>query len=147
MRNKNPEQTYEQIIVVSANLFKERGYDKTSIQDIIDALGMSKGAIYHHFKSKEEVLNAVIDRQFSYAAYVLNNLITSSQAINAKEKLIHILEKMMSNHEIHSIDRVLSSQVKNPQFVVSGIQEGCPNYRQNHDRWEKRWFNYYRLPS
>ena len=60
MRNKNPEQTFEQIVVISAKLFKEKGYEKTSVQDIIDAIGMSKGAIYHHFKSKEEILNAVI---------------------------------------------------------------------------------------
>ena len=41
----------------------EKGYEHTSIQDIIDHLGgLSKGAIYHHFKSKEDILIAVSDR-------------------------------------------------------------------------------------
>ena len=39
-------------------LFFEKGYDNTSIQDIIDGLGgLTKGAVYHHFKSKEDILS------------------------------------------------------------------------------------------
>ncbi|MFR3091775.1 MAG: TetR/AcrR family transcriptional regulator [Eggerthella lenta] len=39
------------------------GYDNTSIQDIIDGLGgLTKGAVYHHFKSKEDILSAALDR-------------------------------------------------------------------------------------
>ena len=53
-RNKHPEETVAKILDVSMRLFTEQGYEHTTIQDIVDALGMSKGAIYHHFKSKEE---------------------------------------------------------------------------------------------
>ena len=49
-RNKYPEQTVEKILEVSLKLFSEKGYEKTTMQDIVNALGMSKGAIYHHFK-------------------------------------------------------------------------------------------------
>ena len=61
-RNKYPQRTVEKILEVSLALFNEKGYEKTTIQDIVNALGMSKGAIYHHFKSKEEILDAMIDR-------------------------------------------------------------------------------------
>ena len=65
-RNKYPEETVQLILDVSYRLFMEKGYEYTSIQDIIDNLGgLSKGAIYHHFKSKEEILIAVIDRMTS----------------------------------------------------------------------------------
>lgn len=64
-RNKYPEETLNQILTVSFNLFIEKGYEHTSIQDIINGLGgLTKGAIYHHFKSKEEILQAVIGRLF-----------------------------------------------------------------------------------
>ena len=54
-RNKYPEVTVEKILDVSQRLFYEKGYEKTSIQDIVNELGgLSKGAIYHHFKSKED---------------------------------------------------------------------------------------------
>ena len=55
-RNKYPEETVQRILEIAFHLFTTKGYEKTSIQDIVDALGMSKGAIYHHFKSKEEIL-------------------------------------------------------------------------------------------
>lgn len=123
-RNKYPEQTLEQILLVSTELFKEQGYEKTSIQDIINEIGMSKGAIYHHFKSKEEILHAVMEQQFSYANQMLNHLIQNTQAANGREKLIKILEHMVADPKAHSIDSLLSQQMKNPQFVVTGIREG-----------------------
>ena len=64
-RNKYPEVTVERILDVSQRLFLEKGYEHTTIQDIVDGLGgLTKGAVYHHFKSKEEILDAVSDRMF-----------------------------------------------------------------------------------
>ena len=64
-RNKYPEVTVEKILEVSERLFLEKGYDSTTIQDIVDELGgLTKGAIYHHFKSKEDIMDALGDRMF-----------------------------------------------------------------------------------
>lgn len=64
-RNKHPEATVERILDVAQRLFLEKGYDQTTIQDIVDGLdGLTKGAVYHHFKSKEEIMSAVGDRMF-----------------------------------------------------------------------------------
>ena len=62
-RNKHPEETVRLILDTAIPLFMKNGYEHTSIQDITDHLGgLSKGAIYHHFKSKEDLLAAVTDR-------------------------------------------------------------------------------------
>lgn len=64
-RNKYPEVTEERILDVSQRLFLEKGYENTTIQDIVNELGgLTKGAVYHHFKSKEEIMDAVGDRMF-----------------------------------------------------------------------------------
>ena len=64
-RNKYPEITVEKILDAAQRLFLEKGYDNTTIQDIVDELGgLTKGAVYHHFKSKEEIMDAVGDRMF-----------------------------------------------------------------------------------
>ena len=64
-RNKYPEETVARILEVARRLFMEKGYDNTTIQDIVDQLGgLSKGAVYHHFKSKEEIMDAVCDQMF-----------------------------------------------------------------------------------
>ena len=65
-RNKYPEVTVEKILDVARQLFLEKGYENTTIQDLVDHLdGLSKGAVYHHFKSKEEIMDAVSDRMFT----------------------------------------------------------------------------------
>jgi len=54
---RNPEATVEKILDVFQRLFMKRGFDNTTIQDIVNEMdGLTKGAIYHHFKSKEEIM-------------------------------------------------------------------------------------------
>lgn len=52
-----------QILDAAEKLFFERGYDRTSVQDILDVLGMSKGGFYHYFDAKDSVLRAVSERR------------------------------------------------------------------------------------
>ena len=60
-RNRNPHETRKKILEVSKDLFLEKGFDNTSIQDIIDGLGgLTKGVIYHHFESKDEILQSIL---------------------------------------------------------------------------------------
>ncbi|ANK60201.1 TetR family transcriptional regulator [Loigolactobacillus backii] len=61
-RGRNPEETRRKILEVSRKLFLEKGFDNTSVQDIIDQLGgMTKGVIYYHFKSKFDILQAIVN--------------------------------------------------------------------------------------
>ena len=86
-RNKHPEETVGRILDVASRLFLEKGYEHTSIQDIINNLGgLSKGAIYHHFKSKEEILIAVTDRMTSESNHMLAQ-IRDASGLNGREKL------------------------------------------------------------
>lgn len=55
---------------------------------------------------------------------MLKKLIKDTKANNGREKLVRILEATMSDEEAHSLDNVLMSQIKNPQFVVLGIKTG-----------------------
>lgn len=60
-RNRNSHETRKKILEVSKDLFLEKGFDNTSIQDIIDGLdGLTKGVIYHHFESKDEILQSIV---------------------------------------------------------------------------------------
>ena len=51
------------ILDTAEALFFQRGYEETSVQDILDAMGLSKGGFYHHFESKMAVLEAVSTRR------------------------------------------------------------------------------------
>ena len=50
-----------EIVKTARHLFQTKEYDKTTMQDVMDILGIAKGTIYHYFKSKEELLEAVIE--------------------------------------------------------------------------------------
>jgi AcrR family transcriptional regulator len=121
-RNKYPEQTQERIVDASIKLFIEKGYEQTTIQDILDALNLSKGGLYHHFKSKEEILEAVKEKRAQYAADMLRELIQNTKATNAKEKLKKILYLLITNTKTNTFDAVLTSQTNNPYFVMGALQ-------------------------
>ena len=87
-RNKHPEETVNQILNVAYRLFMEKGYEHTSIQDILNNLGgLSKGAIYHHFKSKEEILETVTNRMTEESNKILAK-IRDRKDLTGKLKMI-----------------------------------------------------------
>lgn len=51
----------ERIVEKAFQLFLTRGFERTSMAEIVSATGLSKGAVYHHFASKDELLDAAID--------------------------------------------------------------------------------------
>jgi AcrR family transcriptional regulator len=54
------DETRQRILDVAVDLFIEQGYAGTSVRDISERLGMTKGSLYYHFASKEDVLNALV---------------------------------------------------------------------------------------
>lgn len=52
-----------EIMDAAARLFTDKGYDSTSTNDILDAVGIARGTLYHHFKSKEDIMDGLIARQ------------------------------------------------------------------------------------
>ena len=85
-RNKCPDETVRKILDTAERLFIEMGYDRTSLQEIIDETGLSKGAIYHHFASKEDIFYAVCDRIGQRNAEVLSQ-VRDAPGLNGLEKL------------------------------------------------------------
>ncbi|MQA94612.1 MAG: TetR family transcriptional regulator [Streptosporangiales bacterium] len=53
--------TREQIQEIALELFAEQGYEKTSLREIADRLGVTKAALYYHFKAKDDILRALFD--------------------------------------------------------------------------------------
>jgi AcrR family transcriptional regulator len=62
IKNEQTGNTEEKILKQAMRLFLERGYHGTSIDDITQAVGLTKGALYWHFKNKEALLREIIER-------------------------------------------------------------------------------------
>lgn len=119
-RNKYPEVTAEKILDTAQQLFLEKGYDNTTIQDIVDHLGgLSKGAVYHHFKSKEEIIDAVSDRMFS-----VNNpfeRVKDRSDLNGLEKLREAIRLNQSDEAQNNIVVQSIPLTRNPRLLVEMI--------------------------
>lgn len=122
-RNKNPEETVNLILDVALKLFMEKGYEHTSIQDIIDNLGgLSKGAIYHHFKSKEDILLAVTDQMTKESNQILAD-IRDSKGLNGKEKLKTIFKTSINRNVNDDIFNMAPGFNNNPKLFFSFLNE------------------------
>lgn len=123
-RNKYPEVTVEKILDASQRLFYEKGYEKTSIQDIVNELGgLSKGAIYHHFKSKEDILCELEERIFKD-----NNpfaVVEKEKNLNGLQKLKYVIELNQKNQAMDENSQITEQFVpllENPHILASTIQ-------------------------
>ena len=131
-RNKYPQRTVEKILEVSLALFNEKGYEKTTIQDIVNALGMSKGAIYHHFKSKDEIIEALSER--CYHKDTQMELLRNASDKTGIEKLRAIIYRQIQNEEKKQIDTISINLWKNPKIFMSAMAENLSVYSQIVER-------------
>lgn len=131
-RNRHPEETVNLILDVSFRLFMEKGYEYTSIQDILNQLGgLSKGAIYHHFKSKEDILVAVVDRMTAESNQMLEE-IRDRPGLTGKEKLKTIFKSSICRPVQDQIFTVAPNFRSNAKLLFGllhdTIEEAAPNY-------------------
>ena len=59
---KEAEERKEEILDVAERFFATKGFDNTSTNDILKEVGIARGTLYYHFKSKEDILDGVIER-------------------------------------------------------------------------------------
>lgn len=122
-RNKHPEETVNRIVEVSLRLFLEKGYEYTSIQDIIDGLGgLSKGAIYHHFRSKEDILEAVTEKLLGNSNRMLTKIRDYTDR-NGKEKLKTLFRESLMRPGQEELFAVAPDIGKNPKLLFSILQD------------------------
>lgn len=120
-RNKYPEVTVEKILKAAQKLFLEKGYDNTTIQDIVDELGgLTKGAIYHHFKSKEDIMDALGDKMF----FDHNPFeeIRNRKDLNGLQKMRMAMVMNLSDKDRMEITRQAIPILKNPRILAGTLE-------------------------
>ncbi|MBK9928116.1 MAG: TetR/AcrR family transcriptional regulator [Anaerolineales bacterium] len=82
------EETRTKILDAAIKLFSNNGYNKASVDDICAEAGISKGAFYHHFKSKQELFLAILDGWLK----AIDNAIEVSKDMTAPETFMQMSE-------------------------------------------------------
>lgn len=88
-RVTDPVSAKGRLLAKAAKLFKEKGYERTTVRDLASAVGIQSGSIFHHFKSKEDILMAVMEEVIVFNTYrMLSKL---EQANSPREKLLSLI--------------------------------------------------------
>lgn len=103
-----------EILDVAERLFCTKGYDNTSTNDILAEIGIARGTLYYHFSSKEDILDAMIDR-------ILDGTIRKAESI-ALDEAVPVLERLTQTVLAVNVDTQTGSmileQVHKPQNAL-----------------------------
>jgi len=135
---KKPEERRTDIVKAARFLFQSRDYDQTTMQDVMEYLGIAKGTIYYYFKSKEELLEAVIndivDERLAQMQAVLaassgnalerlRALVTAGNMAGENEELLEQLHRP-ANYAMHA--RLLATALqKQAPLYAALFEQGC----------------------
>lgn len=87
---KEAEERRNEILDAADELFGEKGFDGTSTNDILNKVNIARGTLYYHFKSKEDIMNALIDR---YNVRLLSRAgkIADDKSIPVDERMVRVV--------------------------------------------------------
>jgi TetR/AcrR family transcriptional repressor of nem operon len=92
------DQTREQIVSAAKRLFMQRGYYNTSIYDLFEKAGITKGAFYHHWKTKEDLALAILQQmRDAYEQHFFPILKSDRPAREKIEQALHMLQEFNTN--------------------------------------------------
>lgn len=87
--------TREQIRKLALELFAERGYDGTSLREIADRLGITKAAVYYHFKTKEEILASLVGDFFAEIDALVNWAQQQPATVTTREQVLRRYQALL----------------------------------------------------
>jgi AcrR family transcriptional regulator len=129
---KNPDVRKTEIIEAARRLFQTRDYDKTTMQDVMDELGIAKGTIYYYFKSKEDLLDAVIDQMANEAVERMQHVVDHASG-NALDRI----QLLMAAGNIADENTEIMEQLHNPRnagmhasMMAVSVKKTAPLYAQ-----------------
>ena len=118
---KMPEQWKKEILEAAQNLFISKGYEETSISDIMEAVGGAKGMFYRCFQSKEEVMHALGNQMF----FEDNPFekVKKRKDLNGLQKIRELLTLNQSNTERNYMNVQAISILKDPHILTVAVEE------------------------
>lgn len=117
---KEPEQWKKEILDAAQKLFLSKGYEETSVSDIMKEAGGAKGMFYRFFESKEEAMQALGDRMF-----LQNNpfeAVRGRNDLNGLQKIRELLVLNRSDGERNRINAQAVSILKDPRILAAAIE-------------------------
>lgn len=123
--------TKQKIITTATALFSQNGFENTTMQDIMDSTGLSKGALYHHFNSKQDIMEYIIAQKKEAISSLFESLIKNGE-LNSIEKIDRLIKELQTddtlvnltqNHWAEKVPYALLDTLRNSVNVLSKYME------------------------
>jgi AcrR family transcriptional regulator len=136
-RNEPRQQPRQEILRAAARLFQQQGYDATSMSDVAAALKLSKGGLYHHFQSKDEILFHIMSHAME---------ITEARVINVVRRIdattiAGVEERLRTLIKLH-IQVVLSPEDREITVMLHENHPLPPNLRRQINARKKDYLHF-----
>ncbi|SFL15319.1 transcriptional regulator, TetR family [Paenibacillus sp. 1_12] len=118
MEHKLDQQTLSQILSVTEQLIKEMGCQQTTLQMIMDRTGLSKGAIYHYVKSKDELFGKILESYMTAVNHQFHEAVKQSVDSDIRPAIQAIVSSMAERGVSNSIFIYLLSQQHKPNIAA-----------------------------
>lgn len=125
---KEPEIRRAEILDVAEELFNTKGFDVTTTGDILQKAGIARGTLYYHFKSKDEILDAVIEREINRQIEALKPIIHDHR-LDALEKIKQLFFHQQNNQENEKMLEYLhhpENLVMHHKSLIQGVRKLAP---------------------
>lgn len=84
----DPRTAKGRLLAKAAKLFRTKGYERTTVRDLAAAVGIQSGSIFHHYKSKEEILLAMMEEVIIYNTHLMRRRLEESTNVSDKLKAL-----------------------------------------------------------
>jgi len=85
----DPDSARGKLLQTAAHLFRSKGYDRTTVRDLAGAVGIQSGSIFHHFKSKDEILRSVMEETIRYNTALMTAAL--ADASDVRERVLALI--------------------------------------------------------
>ena len=143
---KTADERRSQLIACAQKFFYSKGYQATSIRDIINEVGIAKGTFYHYFSSKEAILEALVKELTTQGVQILQNIVAdeslaaipkwvqafqvlSSWKTDHKAEVLAVLQVMRKNENIRLVHEIRTQALQTiapevAKIIAQGVDEG-----------------------
>lgn len=80
----DPDSARGKLLQVAAHLFRNKGYERTTVRDLASAVGIQSGSIFHHFKSKDEILRSVMEETIRYNTALMHAALAEANGVRER---------------------------------------------------------------
>ena len=123
LRKDKSQAMREKILNTATQLFIQKGSEKTSMQDIAQTAGISKGAIYHHFKSKDEIVLAVMRSRQELMEEEMKQWLKATENLTGREQLQTILKSNLESQTARAMDGIVEEYEQDAGFILTMMRD------------------------